>query len=278
VNKNEVVRTPTGAPPYAPQLFEPGSEFVLTPMLIADDARLAYATKHTQLFHRMTSENRLVVSGERKLVTSNFRNLSKAFTDAGVKVKAWSFFSGELPGAEMIYQARQEPDDAFELALTLSLREIFLERVEMLKAEELWRSAEGGINNGWSDFEKVHEAGLDEVYLVDDWELLSEELKKRDDYEATGDGGNPGALRRPDDCLFESHGVGLNMIVANLPSNSYIWGFSNSSVVLQDFDGYQETRFVDRALYYDQPREAGAIGRSRIRARQNMKARIATGV
>jgi len=277
VNKNEVVRTPTGAPPYAPQLFEPGSEFVLTPMLIADDTRLAYVTKHTQLFHRMTSENRLVVTGARKLVTSNFRNLSKAFAEAGVKVKAWSFFSGELPGAEMVYQARQEPDDAFELALTPSLREIFLERIEMLKSEGLWRSAEGGINNGWSDFEKVHAAGLDEVYLVDDWDLLSEELKRRDDYEATGDGGNPGALRRPDDCLFESHGVGLNMIVANLPSNSYIWGFFNSSVVLQDFDGYQETRFVDRALYYDQPRESGAIGRSRIKARQNMKARIAAG-
>lgn len=277
MNKNEVVKTPTGTPPYAPQLFELGSEFVLTPTLIADDARLAYATKHTQLFHLMTSENRLVVTGARKLVTSNFRNLSKAFAEAGVKVKAWSFFSGELPGAEMIYQARQEPDDAFELALTPSLREIFLERVEMLKAEELWRSAEGGINNGWSDFEKVHAAGLDEVYLVDDWELLSEELKKRDDYEASGDGGNPGALRRPDDCLFESHGVGLNMIVANLPHNSYIWGFVNNSVVLQDFDGYQDTRFVDRALYYDQPRESGAIGRSHIRARQNMKTRIAAG-
>lgn len=263
--------------PYAPQLFEPGSDFFLTPTLIADDARLAYATKDTQVLSRMTSQDRLLVSGPRQLVTPNLRNLSKVFTDAGVKVKAWSFFSGELPGAEMVYQARLEPDDVLDLAVVPSLREIFLERVEMLKSKGLWEAVQGGLNNGWGDFEKIHRAGLDEVFIVDDWELLADELKKRDDYEPSGDSGNPGALRRPDDCLFIAHALGINMVVGNLPSNSYIWGLITSSTVLEDFDGYRETSFVDRALYYDQPREPGAVGRSQIRVRNNIKVRIPTG-
>lgn len=265
------------SPPYAPRFFESGSEFVISSNYVEDDTRETLITQDTRLLSHLTSKQEIAVSGPRKLVTANLRNLSKAFTELGVSVKAWSFFSGELPGAEMIYQGRQEPEDVFELAVFPSLRELMTARQAVLREHGLMQSVANGIDGEWADFEAIYKAGLREAYLVDDWTLLESELKKRYDYSTDGNG-DPGNLLTPDNCLFSSTGLGLNIFAANLPKTSYLWSTGVKHEELREFRGYRTSSLVDLDVHYAQERGShqSVIGRKAIASEVSLRANMGT--
>lgn len=236
--------------PYAPRLFQPGSEFVLTPTYVDGKTRSALATENGQLVSRMGTSRELVATGPRRLVTSNLRTLSKALTDSGVTVKAWSFYSGKLPGAEMIFQAELGPEDIFELEFMPSFLELLEARQQELADYGLMRSSEIKFNGERTEFEAVVRAGLHEVWLVDDWDSLEKELRKR--YNRGAMTNEVLELSRPGDYPLLCSGLGINVVLGNPSLDSSVWAASPVNKVLSEFEGYRRTRLVDRDLYYSQ--------------------------
>jgi len=236
--------------PYAPRLFEPGSDFVLTPTYVDGKTRSALTTENGQLVSRMGTTRELLVTGPRRLVTSNLRTLSKALTDSGITVKAWSFYSGKLPGAEMIFQGELGPEDVFELEFMPSFLELLETRQQKLAEHGLMRSSEIKFNGERTEFEAVVRAGFHEVWLVDDWDSLDKELRKR--YKRGTLTNQVLELSRPGDYPFLCSGLGINLVLGNPAHDSGVWAVTPRNKVLSEFDGYRRTQLVDRDLYYSQ--------------------------
>lgn len=129
--------------------------------------------------------------GGRELLIANFRNLAVYLDAGGVKVRAWSFFSGELPYAEMMYQAKQDPEDVLDLAVIPSLSELRKERKLQFQEEKLHYRPYG--------LGSVYENGA-QVYLIDDMPSFEAEMMARRGFDA-----------RTTDALLKS---GINFIYA----------------------------------------------------------------
>lgn len=126
-------------------------------------------TQYGQLInHRHTASG--FVFGSRKLIATNLRNFSQYLVAHGVKVKAWSFFSGELPGAEMLYQAKQEPEDVVELAVA----PLFDETLDV-RARDFLRLGLGST----SIPARLIDNGMRTIYLVDDYPAFEAEMLTR---------------------------------------------------------------------------------------------------
>jgi len=111
-----------------------------------------------------------LVSGSRSLIAANMRSFSEYFADHGAKIKAWSFFSGELPGAEMVYQAKQEPEDIVELAGAPLLDENLDAR-----ARDFLRLGLGSA----SIPARLITNGMRTIYLIDDYPAFEAEMLSR---------------------------------------------------------------------------------------------------
>lgn len=158
-----------------PKLGEPGSSFFsLNTGDWAGYKEYAYLSDARILMEGDAGDRARVIYGSQKLVTANLKNLSKYLTTRGFEVKAWSFFSGELPGADMIFQAKQEPDDVLELAGTPSMEELYLERadeaVRVATPIELWSNFSSKLRD---------DSPTERFYLVDDWLALQADQAAR---------------------------------------------------------------------------------------------------
>jgi len=160
-----VLRPRIGEPGSAFQVGEPGANQGYTEHTYTEEA---------QLLAEFGVGGARVVHGAQKLITANLRNLSEYLVASGVEVKAWSFFSGELPGAEMIHQAEQEPEDVLNLAGSRSFEELYVERASdqtlHLDPAELWQNMVTQLRS---------KSVVKRAYLVDDWLALRDELESR---------------------------------------------------------------------------------------------------
>lgn len=154
-----------------PMLGERGSAFQSL-----SDSQWPYQSMYTedaQLLRHWERSDTILVPGAPRLITANLRNLSEYLTLNDVSVKAWSFYSGDLPGAEMMLHPAHELDAVFELAEAPSFDELAPEREAKLELNGLRK--DGMIDSFYS----VLNAGLHEVYLVDDWPRLESEFEAR---------------------------------------------------------------------------------------------------
>jgi len=126
-------------------------------------------TQYGQLINRRHTVSGFVF-GSRKLIATNLRNFSQHLVAHGAKVKAWSFFSGELPGAEMLYQAKQEPEDVVELAGAPLLDENL-----DVRARDFLRLGLGSM----SAPTRLISSGMQTIYLVDDYPAFEAEMLTR---------------------------------------------------------------------------------------------------
>lgn len=243
-------------PPYSPKFFEPGSEFILTPTLTDDDSRLAMATENTQLVSAMGSPKGMIVRGSRELVKTNFKSLSRAFSEAGIPVKAWSFFSGILPGAEMMYVGEDGLEDILTVTEARGVAEVL--EAKRIKLRSLGITSESnGIDDSYADLEAVLEAGLLDICMVDDWPALLKELNSRVPEIQVSD--NP--FTEPGLYPLRAGLLGtLFFISGNASPFTLISDFK-----LEAFSGYRAYSIYDRDLFYAQPRTAsGIIGRRNV--------------
>lgn len=240
------------SPPYSPKIFEPGSEFVLTPTLVDDDSRLAMATENTQLVSAMGASSGRLVRGAKELVKANFKSLSQAFSEAGVPVKAWSFFSGELPGAEMMYVGEDGPEDILSVTESRGVAEVLEEKRIKLRSLGITKES-NGIDDSSAELEDVVKAGLLEICIVDDWtKLLKESIARLPEVRASGNPyTNPGAYALRGGALGT-----LFFIAGKTPPFTLLKDFK-----LESFSGYRAHSVYDRELFYAQPRGKSGIGR-----------------
>lgn len=152
----------------SPVIGSVGSEFV--EQTVIDHSP---HTENTVLLRSCNYTGAVLLEGERELITLNLRNLSEFLTNRGVTVKAWTFFSGQLPGAEMLFQASAGPDDVLDLVVAQSIFEDLKDRdKEILHAqmnEEPWSlSVDAAVK-----------ANRQVVYITDDWSRLITELNER---------------------------------------------------------------------------------------------------
>lgn len=150
----------------APRLGEAGSVYVDDPS--SRGTRQEYTQAGQLIRHQHTVNG--FVSGSRALIGANMRSFSEYFADRGSKIKAWSFFSGELPGAEMVYQAKQEPEDIVELAGSPLLDENLDVRA---------RDFLGLGLRSTSIQARLITNGMRTIYLVDDYPAFQAEMLSR---------------------------------------------------------------------------------------------------
>jgi len=163
-----------------PMIGEPGSDYY-----IGENPHHGYVeynyTQEAQLLFEFGYGGARVVHGSQKLIAANLKNLSEYLVANGVEVKAWSFFSGELPGAEMIHQAKQEPEDVLALAGSKSFEELYVERASeqtlSMRRDQLWQSMVTNLRS---------KLPTKRAYLVDDWLALREDLESRKSITAWG--------------------------------------------------------------------------------------------
>jgi hypothetical protein len=214
-----------------PLLGEHGSDFH-----VQDDNELQIHhvyTEDAQLLNYWDRSDTILAPGSTRLITANMRNLSEFLVLNGVTVKAWSFFSGDLPDAEMILRTRDELDAIFELAQTLSFEDLSPEREAYLE------------ENGFRDdefiapFQTVLEAGFHEAYLVDDWSRLEREFKSRE---------SAGLLKHSFATLSDLLAINQVSLFAGLPNsdgNAYYRQFQAyraHKATLDEFDGKRVSR------------------------------------
>lgn len=209
---------------------EPGSDFhVGVPGAYEGYTKYTY-TQEAQLLFEFGEGGARVVHGSQALITANLKNLSEYLTNIGVEVMAWSFFSGELPGAVMIHQAEQEPEDVLALAGSQSFEELYVERASQetlsLRPDQLWQSMV-------TDLRFKHPTKR--AYLVDDWLSLREELESREPITAWGHSAL-GAM------LFTEHTQLFACVTADTPQPATDGSFpmaTHRNIGLLDFDGYE---------------------------------------
>lgn len=243
-------------PPYAPKFLEPGSELILTPTLTDDDSRLVMATENTQLVSAMGSPKGEIVKGSKELVKANFKSLSRAFSEIGVPVKAWSFFSGKLPGAEMMYVGEDGPEDILTVTEARGVAEVLEDKRMKLRSLGITRES-NGVDDSYAELEDVLNAGLLDICIIDDWAALLKELNSRvPEVRALG---NP--YTSPN--LYPLRGGALGtlfFIAGKTPPFTLLSDFK-----LESFSGYRAYSVYDRELFYAQPRKAGSfIGRRNV--------------
>lgn len=238
------------SPPYAPKLFAPGSEYVVSTSLSQLICREVLYTQHTQLVGRQWPSRRVIVDGDIKLAIMNFRNYSKALTSLGTPVKAWSFHSGVLPGAEMMYLGTRELDDIFAVTEMEGLSSQLTTRFKSLWNQGLLKQK--ADHSGYhTDLRSAFYAGIKEVYIIDDWVLFSREIEARRyagiaPYEAYPD---------PCQALKSAISLGILCLVGNVPENSELRTLTGNPLKLESFDGYKSGWPLDLELYFNQPVE-----------------------
>jgi len=230
--------------PYAPKLFEPGSQYVMSGNILNFYSYESWATDKAQLVSYAGDTRRKLVSGPMKLVSENLRNLSQALTDRGVRVKAWSFHSGVLPGAEMMYVGTGELDDLLTVTEAPSIGDESAKRFNQLQeAGLLYKDKYGGL---YADSKSVYLARLSEAYIVDDWTLLTNEMESR--WRAEG---RPNAAYATTDRAAAGFiSLDTSIFAANVdPSSSF--GLSiGEQTELKAYEGYRQTALVDIDLLY----------------------------
>lgn len=215
--------TPAGTKSMVKQLLgEHGSDFEVQD---DDDNRLQtyYYSEQTQLLKHWDRADTVLVPGSVRLITANMRNLSECLVLNGVTVKAWSFFSGDLPGAEMMLRSKHELDAIFELAETLTFEDLSPERDALLE------------ENGFRDdqfiapFQTVLDTGFHAAYLVDDWPKLEREFKNRE---------SVGALKHSFASLSDLLAINHVTLFAGLPSSDGD-AYLNGMAYLKQFKSYR---------------------------------------
>jgi hypothetical protein len=163
-----------------PGLGQPGSGFEISLEPSVGEFTDVLVAQECQLLLRKEEPFRLQVVGDDSLVSANFRNLSAKLTTEGIAVKAWSFFSGNLPGAEMIYEAKQEPEDVIAMTEFSSITELLPQRKRQLRDHNLLTRPYGPSQPEQTDQTAVKKAGLNEVYIIDDWAAFVREMASRE--------------------------------------------------------------------------------------------------
>jgi hypothetical protein len=132
------------------------------------------ASEDHQILAAAALQYSIALKGSQELISSNLRTLSAKLSSEGIRVRAWSFFSGALPGAEMLYEAKDELEDVLYLSEFPSLLELLKVREqELIDAGVAIDYDRGGYNT-------VREAGLQEAYIIDDWDAFIREMRARD--------------------------------------------------------------------------------------------------
>lgn len=233
------------AVPYAPSLLGPGSDFVVSENILNIYSRESWATDKAQLVSCAGDTRRKLISGPMKLVSENLRNLSQVLTENGVRVKAWSFHSGVLPGAEMMYVGSGELDDLLTITEAPSFADELTKRFNQLHEAGLLNEDERGRRT--ANHEKVYRAGLSEAYIVDDWSLFQNEMDAR--WRSAGRPNVPYAEADP--AAVNTFGLTASLFVANVSPDSGLGLVSGEQTKLEHYEGYRRIALVDLDLLYD---------------------------
>lgn len=233
------------AVPYAPRLLEPGSDFVVSENILNIYSRESWTTDKAQLVPYAGDTIRKLISGPMKLVSDNLRNLSQVLTDRGVRVKAWSFHSGVLPGAEMMYVGSGELDDLLTITEAPSFAGELTKRFNELHEAGLLNKDERGRRT--ANHEQVYRAGLSEAYIVDDWSLFKNEMDAR--WRAAGRQNVPYA--EADSAAVDTFGLTLGLFAANVSPDSELGLVSGEQTKVEHYEGYRRTALTEAGLLYD---------------------------
>lgn len=171
--------------------------------------------------------SKALIVGDQELIGENLKTLSLALAADGVQVKAWSFYSGNIPGAEMIYQAEQELEDIINVMEIPDLETMLEARRDELVS--MGFISDVSLDSGYAvDNLALMEASKLQAYLIDDWYLLVREFNSR-----TSEGYTLKDLAKSIKLMRR---YGIRLYIGNFPEH-YISDYFSIPVELVKYEG-----------------------------------------